>query len=201
MLSLLVKPPFKSHIQNAVSSQPIFETVPTWGHVCKDMSLAGNSTQKLRVWDSVGGQIENSITRYDQFTARFFDQNPTRRPLTCLGVKVTDKGVLECKPNVPSVQIGDRTLKFTFETRKRIPKSNRKESRTQSSIDRQDQKLDYELVISEPTAITGYHIDSFVSGSWHFEISGIKIIFSSPVTDRNWKLFENCHLNTAPLDK
>jgi len=156
----------------------------------------------------VTGELTNE--RSQQFIGRVLEKSsdtPTPHmasPTTALGVKVTDNGVMACNPLDLRSFLQSRGITASVATIESGPtvvsKSCRTSKRSKTQVTKSTSRLDYELVVSEAAAITGYQIDSFLAGSWHYGLIGTKIVFSFPLTAKNWDLFKDHYFEMPPLD-
>jgi len=123
-------------------------------------------------------------------------------PLTVLGFKATDRGLLKCSPTIPPHE----SIAFVVEKRdwmkdvraqrSRTTKSNRMKSNF--DLDYDSYKTDFEGVASHAGAITPFHMDSMMSGAYIFQFFGIKVVCSCPLNDHNWEVFKRHHLKSDP---
>lgn len=211
MLELLSTKSYKSHSWQAnadgTTEVSFFNQFPQWKQIIQDMSSAGTKSPKLRWWDSEKGQETKGID-YVTFTERLFPGTSTsnQSPLTALGFKATDKGILSCAPFNPVHFLKSHGITAVAAARRPLQAPPRREGTRSADKSTFEATLletqpDFELVFSEPTAITGYHIDSFICGSWHYGLTGTKVLYSVPPTEKNWSIFKNNYLNMAPLER
>jgi hypothetical protein len=186
---------------------PILTRKPEWTDVIADIQAV---KQKPRIWNSITNKMEGSATTTN-FLARHFNESPIDPPLTALGVKATEKGLARCGPRLPDYFYNERRLaavpeiKVTAAVPAKAGKNQRKSRRIKTSTNQvtsaPSEIEDWEVVMSESHSITGFHFDSAVSGSFHLELFGTKIIGSCPCTEKNWEIFKEYYINMASHDE
>ena len=145
--------------------------------------------RRLHVWNSAECS-KSEITRANSFIGSMFQCSSlsASQGLTALAIRATDKGVLSCNPQVPT-QYTDRgqTIPFVYSEHKAT-----KVSKTQPL---------WEAIVSQPAAVTSFHIDSHGSGHYILQISGTKVICACPCTPQNWEIIKPYYMQATPIDK
>jgi len=161
-------------------------------HILVDLALSS----RLRVWNSAecsSYETKDPLPFIESIlrpTANTISLNPSSCGLSTLGVQATKKGILDGNPQVAE-QYTDGGQKIPF-----VLDSQRKRMKTSDT----PHPL-WEAVVSQPAAITPFHIDSHGSGHYIRQISGTKVLCACPCTPKNWEIIKPYYMQETPLDK
>ena len=143
-----------------------------------DIFAAG---QDLHIWNTKLNKIDEKIDRarlLSAFLSRSSNldniETEEQGPFTALGIKATQQGLLKHKPVLPEFWTTENGIKKPMAT-----------------VAKGSKALVLESVLSQDRAITDFHLDVTIWGTYCFQIQGGKVVISAPPTAHNWDVFKS----------
>ena len=184
-----------------LGSSKVFDEKVLYSDVVRDLDSART---KFTLWDSTNNCLDLNADR-DQFIERRFVKEEDSKCKTAFDIKATPKGVLRRSPHLPErYDISNNKVETVVDRRHKShhkPSSKQNLRKRQSTAEELSAQPDWEMVISETGAITGFHIDSHGTGALIHQLFGVKVLCACPATVNNWKVFETYYLNIHPQDQ
>ena len=185
-------PSLRKDTELNLNSQNDVENGVSESHILVDLA----ASNQLRVWNSAECSTHETkdplpfIESILRTTADTISLNPSSCGLSVLGVRATEKGILKGNPQIAE-QYRDGGQKIPFVLDSQLKRT--KTSNTPHPL--------WEAVVSQPAAITPFHIDSHGSGHYIRQISGTKVLCACPCTPKNWEIIKPYYMQETPLDK
>jgi hypothetical protein len=149
-----------------------------------------DSKENLRIWNTHTNQMDRAVdlaTLHAAYVSRNHLKdvdNVSQGPFTVLGVKSTKKGLLQHHPVLPVLWTMENGI-----------------TKELTTVARGSGRLMLESVLSEDGAITDFHVDVTIWGSYCFEVQGGKVVISAPPTTHNWSLFKSNYCREEGNDR